>query len=42
MIAGTIAVGLHVEASYRDLPGELGPAGLTAGLSLRLPLLASR
>jgi hypothetical protein len=39
MIAGTFAIGFYVEASHRDLPAELGPDAVTAGLSLRLPFM---
>ncbi len=39
VIAGTLALGLYVEASHRDLPPELGPDAVTAGVSLRLPFI---
>lgn len=39
VIAGTLALGLYVEASHRDLPPELGPDAVTAGLSLRVPFI---
>ena len=40
-VAGTIALGLYLEATYRDLPTELGPVGVTSGLSCRLPFLVA-
>ncbi len=39
VIAGTLALGIYVEASHRDLPPELGPDALTAGVSLRVPFI---
>jgi hypothetical protein len=36
---GTLALGIYVEASYRDLPAAYGPAGLVTGLSARVPFL---
>ncbi len=39
MFAGTIAIGVYVEASHRDLPSELGPTGVTTGVSFRIPFL---
>lgn len=38
-VCGTIAVGIYVEATYRDLPAHLGPFGVTSGLSARLPFV---
>jgi len=40
-IAGTFAVGVYVEAVHRDLPPELGPNGVSAGLSMRIPLIVA-
>jgi hypothetical protein len=39
MFAGTLALGIYVEASHRDVASELGPNALTAGLSLRVPFV---
>jgi hypothetical protein len=39
--AGTFALGVYVEASYRDVPIEYGPVGVTSGMSLRLPFLVA-
>lgn len=36
---GTLAIGLYVEASYRDVPHELGATGLVTGISARIPFL---
>lgn len=40
-IIGTAAIGIFVEATYRDVPGELGPFGVTSGISCRLPLVVA-
>ncbi len=39
--AGTVAVGIYVEASHRTLPAELGPDAVTAGFSVRVPFVAA-
>ncbi|MBV8760924.1 MAG: hypothetical protein JO257_26755 [Deltaproteobacteria bacterium] len=39
LVAGTFALGVYVEAVHRDLPAELGPNGVSAGLSMRIPLI---
>lgn len=39
LVAGTFAIGVYVEATHRDLPPELGPNGVTAGITMRIPLL---
>lgn len=39
LCAGTFALGVYVEAVHRDLPAELGANGLSAGLSMRIPLI---
>jgi hypothetical protein len=41
MAAGAFAIGIYVEGTARTLPRELGPIGVGAGLSVRLPLLAA-
>jgi hypothetical protein len=38
-VSGTVAGGLYVEAGYRDLPGPLGGAGVSAGFSVRVPFI---
>jgi hypothetical protein len=39
MFAGTVAIGVYLEASHRELALELGPTGITAGVSFRIPFL---
>jgi len=39
LFAGTVSVGVYVEASHRDIPLELGPTGLAGGISIRIPFL---
>jgi hypothetical protein len=39
LVAGALSVGVYVEAVHRDLPPELGPNGVTAGVSMRIPFL---
>ena len=39
LVAGTLSIGVYVEAVHRDLPAELGPTGVTAGISMRIPLI---
>lgn len=39
IFAGTISVGVYLEASHRDIPLELGPTGLSGGVSIRLPFI---
>lgn len=39
IVLGTLAIGVYVEATYRDLPADLGPLGLTSGVTCRLPLV---
>jgi hypothetical protein len=36
--SGSWAIGAYAEASGRELPGQLGPASVAAGLTLRVPL----
>lgn len=40
-IVGTVALGIYVEAVYRDLPSELGTTSFTSGISCRLPFLVA-
>ena len=40
-IVGTIAIGVFVEATYRDVPDELGALGVTSGISCRLPFMVA-
>ena len=37
VMVGTFAIGVYVEASHRDIESELGPDGVTSGISIRLP-----
>jgi len=39
LICGTLAAGLFVEASYRELPTLISPLGVSAGVSVRIPLI---
>ena len=39
IFAGTVSVGVYLEASHRDIPLELGPTGLAGGISIRIPFL---
>lgn len=39
VIAGTFALGVYVEASYRDLPSALGAGGIATGFTLRVPFI---
>jgi len=39
IICGTLALGIYVEASHRDIAPELGPNGVTSGVSIRLPFI---
>ena len=39
LCAGTFALGVYVEAVHRDIPAELGPNGVSAGLSMRIPFI---
>jgi hypothetical protein len=39
LFAGTIALGVFVEASHRDIASELGPTGVSTGVSIRIPFL---
>jgi len=39
LVAGALSIGVYVEASHRDLPAELGPNALTAGVSMRIPFI---
>jgi hypothetical protein len=38
-MAGTFAVGVYVEGTARTLPTELGPLGVGAGVSMRVPFI---
>jgi hypothetical protein len=40
-VIGTFAIGVYVEASRRGLPDELGPNGVSTGLSIRVPFIAA-
>ncbi len=37
--AGTFALGVYLEASHRDIALELGPTGISGGISIRLPFI---
>jgi hypothetical protein len=39
-VAGTLALGVYVEAVHRDLPAELGSNGVVAGITMRVPFIA--
>ena len=39
IVAGTIAIGVYIEASHRDIASELGPTGVTTGVSFRVPFV---
>jgi hypothetical protein len=39
LVAGTVALGVYVEAMYRDLPSEYGATGVATGISLRVPFM---
>lgn len=39
IVAGTIAIGVYIEASHRDIATELGPTGVTTGVSFRIPFV---
>ena len=39
--AGAFAIGVYVEATRRTLPAELGPVGVAAGLTVRVPFIAA-
>lgn len=39
VFAGTLSVGVYLEASHRDIALELGPTGITGGISIRLPFI---
>jgi len=39
IFAGTFSLGVYLEASHRDLALELGPTGLSGGISIRLPFV---
>lgn len=39
--AGAFALGVYVEGTARTLPAELGPVGLGAGVSVRVPFIAA-
>jgi hypothetical protein len=41
MVAGAFAIGLYVEGTARTLPRELGPVGVGAGVSVRIPFIAA-
>jgi hypothetical protein len=38
-VCGTVAIGLYAEATYREVPVDLGPHGFTTGVTVRLPFL---
>lgn len=39
--AGSFAIGVYVETMRRSLPVELGPVGVAAGLTVRVPFIAA-
>ncbi len=39
MFAGTVSLGVYLEASHRDIALELGPTGISGGISIRLPFI---
>ena len=39
--AGTWALGVYVEGIYRSLPVELGPVGVSAGVTARIPFIVA-
>ncbi|MBL9019488.1 MAG: hypothetical protein JNL83_35190 [Myxococcales bacterium] len=39
VFAGTWALGVFVEGGHRELATQLGPTGVTSGISVRIPLL---
>ncbi len=39
IIAGAWALGVYVEGTARTLPDELGPVGVAAGVSMRVPFI---
>lgn len=41
MVAGAFAIGVYVEGTARTLPRELGPVGVGAGVSVRIPFIAA-
>lgn len=41
MFAGAFALGVYVEGTARTLPRELGPVGVGAGVSMRIPFIAA-
>jgi hypothetical protein len=41
VFAGAVAIGVYVEGTARTLPKELGPLGVGAGVSMRLPFIAA-
>lgn len=40
VFAGAFAVGVYVEGMRRGLPTELGPVGVAAGLTMKIPFIA--
>jgi hypothetical protein len=41
VVAGALALGFYVEGVRRDLPSELGPVGVAAGVTMRVPFMAA-
>ncbi len=41
VVSGALALGMYVEAVRRDLPRELGPLSVAAGLTIRVPFIAA-
>lgn len=41
LLVGTFALGIFVEATYRDVPAEYGPVGLSSGVTCRLPFFVA-
>ena len=39
LFAGTWAFGVFIEGGHRELPTQLGPTGVTSGVSIRIPFL---
>ena len=40
-LCGTLAIGIYAEATYREVPAELGAHGFTTGVTVRLPFLVA-
>ena len=40
-LSGALALGVYVEGSHRNIPAELGPDEVTAGITMRVPFFAA-